>query len=66
MTETVEAVELQRTRRGVGGRDAAPVVVRGSGARGQLGEWEPDPRLVRPEELSEDILPVLKGIKAVG
>jgi hypothetical protein len=34
----------------------------------RLGEWEPEPRLVRPEVLSEDIMisPALKDIKAAG
>jgi len=32
----------------------------------RLGEWEPEPWLVRPEVLSEDISPALKDIKAAG
>jgi len=36
------------------------------GTEGRLGEWEPEPRLLWPEELSEDISPALKDIKAAG
>jgi hypothetical protein len=32
----------------------------------KLGEWEPEPRLVRPKALSEDISLVLGDIKAAG
>ena len=31
----------------------------------RLGEWEPEPRLVRPEVLSDYISSALKDIKAV-
>jgi len=34
------------------------------GTEDKLGEWEPEPRLVRPEALSEDISPALRDIKA--
>ena len=35
------------------------VVAHGAGLRSGLGEWEPEPRLVGPEVLSEDICCVL-------
>jgi hypothetical protein len=36
------------------------------GTEARFGEWEPEPRLVRPEVLSEEISPALKDIKAAG
>ena len=39
----------------VRGHHTDGVVAHGVGAREGLGEWEPDPRMVRQEVLSEDI-----------
>jgi hypothetical protein len=47
--------------RGAVGGHTDGVVAHGVGPE---NEWEPDPRLVRPKVLSEDILPALEDIKA--
>jgi hypothetical protein len=36
------------------------------GTEERLGEWEPEPQLVQPEVLLEDISPVIKDIKGRG